>query len=117
MFIGKKPAPKPTEIPQGRTGKLTVEAAIVKRGEVLSSESRSERLPGPITGDIAAVSGNIGVTINTGNYESLRIDIGATIPANTEDIVTGVAHLNLYQILEARLQKYSQEAKRAFVRK
>jgi hypothetical protein len=70
------------------SGKGEVTSAVVRRGETFSeSEARpSERVEGPEAtpksgGSLARVEYKAGTTINMGNYESLRVDVGIVLPS------------------------------------
>ena len=49
----------------------------------------------------------LGLTINLGNYESLRIDVGVKIPCYKEELVQ--AHQEAFRICEAELMRRKRE--------
>lgn len=69
-------------------GKGEVTSAVVRRGEpVKEPEARvSERVESPEAasktgGPLARVEYKAGATVNVGNYESLRVDVGIVLPS------------------------------------
>jgi len=55
----------------------------------------------------AYAEASLGLTINLGNYESLRIDVGARIPCYKEELVE--AHQEVFRIIESELIRRKRE--------
>ena len=53
----------------------------------------------------ATVSVGMGATINTGNYESLRVDVGVSLPCNPSDVdaVYEALHQKVENLLKERV--------------
>lgn len=55
----------------------------------------------------AYAEASMGLTLNLGNYESLRIDIGARIPCYKEELVE--AHQHVFRLIESELLRRRRE--------
>lgn len=57
----------------------------------------------------AIVEGGMGMTINLGNYESLRIDVGVKMPCYKEEIAQ--AHEKIFEMVMSELFRRTTEVK------
>jgi len=93
-------------------GKKWVSRQFYKAGKAVGEEESDERilLVDTFETEPAYVKASMGMTINLGNYESLRIDAGVTIPCYKEEIAQ--AHEQAYQIVMTELFSRVAEAKK-----
>lgn len=72
-----------------RQGKKFIEEEKKESGVTVSNNSSQVHLENPVAidaQDLSSVYAKLGMTINLGNYESLRIDAGVSYPCSKEDI-------------------------------
>jgi hypothetical protein len=70
-------------------GKRTASSTYSHRGQVAEENTQSEDLGSshfPAGVEPAFVRVSVGSTYNLGNFESLRLDVGVTLPCRVEDI-------------------------------
>jgi hypothetical protein len=92
-------------------GQLWVSAQFSKAGKPVGDEDVSENM---IQVDCfettpAEVEAKMGLTINLGNYESLRVDVGVKMPCYKEEIEK--AQALAFEIVERELFAKVKEAK------
>lgn len=92
-------------------GKLYVSSQFLKAGKEVGEEEHKENL---IIVDAfettpASVNAKLGMTINLGNYESLRVDVGVVLPCYKEEIEH--AQNLAFQIIERELFSRVKEVK------
>lgn len=80
----------------------TVTASISESGDKVLEYSTGEKLATKTLERPAEVSISVGLTLNLGNYESARIDVGLKLPCEPDDIDTVYAYTE--QWVEARLE-------------
>lgn len=87
-----------------REGKMWVSKQY-KNGD---SELSDERvLVDKFEGPVAEVSVAMGLTVNLGNYESMRIDVGVKLPCYKEELED--AQNKAFEIVERELYKKKKE--------
>jgi hypothetical protein len=76
------PRPSPQNIAQSRqTGTLSRSTETKSRGQTIDKQEATEKIPSPesiVNPAYVVVKG--GMTINTGNFESARIDVSISMP-------------------------------------
>jgi hypothetical protein len=65
-----------------------------------------------VNNEYGSATSKLGATINMGNFESLRVDVGVTIPCNKGNEVTTIEEA--YAIAEEKLVAHVTEIKKKF---
>ena len=92
-------------------GKMEVTAIYKKGGKEVDddrSEHKLEVRKFPENARVAKVSLKFGKTINLGNYESLRVDVGVELPCYPEEFEE--AYQDAYHKAAGKLKELSDEA-------
>lgn len=96
-----------------RNGQIWVTSQYMKSGRQVGEEITKEDmiLVDKFETEPAEVEAKLGMTVNLGNYESLRVDVGVKIPCYKEEIAN--AHILAFQIVEKELFNKVKEVKGA----
>lgn len=106
---GQSPGKVPVSLSMSRKQSRRPEEPLGAATETKQAPSYSHSIPPE-----AKVGGSIGYTINVGNYESVRVDASATMPATVDDIASGKAHDGLYAILQEVIDVYQDRVREEF---
>lgn len=92
-----------TQAKQKTNGQIWVSSQFVKAGKPTGEPVTKEDmiLVDTFETEPAVVEAKVGLTLNLGNYESLRIDAGVTLPCYKEEVEK--AHDLAFQLAEQRV--------------
>ena len=71
--------------PTEKTGLIQVSRIYTEGGEIVREEADEETIEvRTFKSDVATIDFGIGMTLNLGNYESVRVNVGITLPTYIE---------------------------------
>jgi hypothetical protein len=94
-------------------GMIWVASQFVKSGKPVGDEETAEHMIEVATFATtpAEVEAKMGLTVNLGNYESLRVDVGVKLPCYKEEI--DQAQMVAFEMVERTLFEKVKEAKQS----
>jgi hypothetical protein len=110
---------KTPKTPRLRQGEVLANVEHKKRGEEMVVESGRESLP-PVIGNgellDSTATGGLGMTIQPKQYESLRVDVGGSIPCTRAQLEDGSAYEALFKLLGKTLTEIEQKERARWAR-
>jgi hypothetical protein len=99
------------------TGEAVATSVYKKRGQEDVATAGNKLIETEVSLDpaTAEASGSIGVTVQTKQFESLRLDVAGRLPCSVSSFFNGAAHKQLFTFLRNELEELTASEKKRWM--